>query len=71
MKLSRIRLVLRIYSLKRRNKLPVINPSAMNKYHLVLRSNIFGLVELICLSNEHLNMDPVADVTILVIFSKG
>lgn len=71
MKLSRIRLVLRIYSLKRRNKLPVINPSAINKYHLVLRSNIFGLVELICLSNEHLNMDPVADVTILVIFSKG
>lgn len=71
MKLSRIRLVLRIYSLKRRNKLPVINPSAMNRYHLVLRSNIFGLVELICLSNEHLNMDPVADVTILVIFSKG
>lgn len=49
----------------------VINPSAINKYHLVLRSNIFGLVELICLSNEHLNMDPVADVTILVIFSKG
>lgn len=71
MKLSRIRMVLRIHSLKRRNKLPVINPSAMNKYHLVLRSNIFGLVELICLSNEHLNMDPVADVTILVIFSKG
>lgn len=71
MALSRIRMVLRIYSLKRWNKLPVINPSAINKYHLVLRSNIFGLVELICLSNEHLNMDPVADVTILVIFSKG
>lgn len=71
MKLSRIRMVLRIHSLKRWNKLPVINPSAINKYHLVLRSNIFGLVELICLSNEHLNMDPVADVTILVIFSKG
>lgn len=71
MTLSRIRMVLRIYSLKRWKKLPVINPSAINKYHLVLRSNIFGLVELICLSNEHLNMDPVADVTILVIFSKG
>lgn len=71
MTLSRIRMVLRIYSLKRWEKLPVINPSAINKYHLVLRSNIFGLVELICLSNEHLNMDPVADVTILVIFSKG
>lgn len=71
MTLYRIRMVLIIYSLKRWNKLPVINPSAINKYHLVLRSNIFGLVELICLSNEHLNMDPVADVTILVIFSKG
>ena len=37
----------------------------------MLRSKILGLVELICLSNVHLNVDPLADVTTPETFSSG
>ena len=49
----------------------MINPSAINRYHFVLRSKILGLVELIRLSNVHLNVDPLADVTTPETFSSG